>query len=143
MVDPWASITAFVQSDNAKGMIVSYEVADACQSPEHGYEIDGILVSDFVYPAWFFTDINSKKYDHMGYLNQPLAILPGGYMMIFRVPNNGSGWEIINGNQSGIKSLKSLPPADLDRGNGFMCERLKIKHKKKSEEHEQTVRRGI
>jgi len=35
------------------GVLYAYEVCDACQAKEFGYRIDGTLVSDFVYPAWF------------------------------------------------------------------------------------------
>jgi hypothetical protein len=36
---------------------------------------------------------SSGPYDHTGGLVAPLEIGTGGYMLVFKVPNNGTGWE--------------------------------------------------
>ena len=33
--------------------LYAYEVCDACEADQFGYDIDGVLVSDFVFPSWF------------------------------------------------------------------------------------------
>jgi len=35
------------------GKIYALEVCDAVESDKLGYEIDGVMVSDFITPAWF------------------------------------------------------------------------------------------
>src|SRR5713101_5740923 len=53
LVDPRINLTVFISSSNGSGTLYSYEIADPCESEEYAYKIGGVLVSDFVYPAWF------------------------------------------------------------------------------------------
>lgn len=71
----------------------AYEVADACESDQYGYYINGVLVTDFVYPAWFesFRQPNSTQFDHHNLIHQPFWLLPGGFISIYDV-HSGSGW---------------------------------------------------
>lgn len=64
-----------------------------CEADQFGYTIDGILVSDFVYPTWFegWRQPGSAKFDQQGVLKAPLSLAPGGYIGIFTVPTS-SGW---------------------------------------------------
>jgi hypothetical protein len=64
-----------------KDLIVALEVCDACEDDKYGYQIDGVLVSDFVHPKWFDAfSTPAGKYDQCGYLADPLRLLPGGYI---------------------------------------------------------------
>lgn len=93
LADPDTNLTAFVQATGRDGVLLSYEVADACEADEYGYRIDGVLVSDFVYPAWFetFRPAKSARFDHVGHIDRPLGILPNGYLSTFDV-SSGTGW---------------------------------------------------
>jgi hypothetical protein len=89
--DPDINLTAFDQTTNTAGVLYAYEACDACEADEYGYEIDGILVSDFVMKAWFSPDLPGP-YDFQGHIKKPLQILPGGYIGVFDV-TRGSGWQ--------------------------------------------------
>jgi hypothetical protein len=94
--DPNINLTVFVQNSNTAGMLYAYEVCDACEDDKFGYEIDDILVSDFVYPSWFetFRAENSTQFDHMKKIHKPLELIEGGYIGVFNV-TSGSGWQQI------------------------------------------------
>jgi hypothetical protein len=92
--DPNINLTVFVQNNNTAGTLYAYEVCDACEDDSLGYQIDNILVSDFVYPSWFesFRAEGSTQFDRMNKIQSPLQLLAGGYIGIFTV-NSGSGWQ--------------------------------------------------
>lgn len=92
--DPNINLTVFVQNSNTAGILYAYEVCDACEDDSLGYQVDNILVSDFVYPAWFesFRTEGSTQFDRMNKIQNPLQLLAGGYIGIFNV-NSGSGWQ--------------------------------------------------
>lgn len=61
----------------------AYEVCDAVEDDALGYDINGVRVSDFVYPQYFetFWKKGATKFDHLGHLKGPLpALTHGGYM---------------------------------------------------------------
>lgn len=61
----------------------SYEVCDAVEDDSLGYDINGVRVSDFVYPQYFetFWKKGGTKFDHLGHLTNPVpALTHGGYM---------------------------------------------------------------
>ncbi len=94
--DPEINLTAFVQADNTSGTLYAYEVCDACEADNLGYQINGTLVSDFVYPAWFEASRaqGSTQFDYQNQITAPLQILPGGYIGAFDV-TTGTGWHQI------------------------------------------------
>ena len=49
LADPWINWCA----QGSDGKIYALEVCDAVEADALGYKIDGVLVSDFVTPAWF------------------------------------------------------------------------------------------
>jgi hypothetical protein len=65
--DPNVNLTVFVQNSNTAGTLYAYEVCDPCEDDSLGYHIDNILLSDFVYPAWFegFRTESSTQFDRM------------------------------------------------------------------------------
>lgn len=77
--DPLINLTAVVQTAQKSGRIYAYEACDACEDDSLGYQIDGILVSDFVTPFWFVPGAPAP-YDHMKKITKPLQILSGGYI---------------------------------------------------------------
>jgi hypothetical protein len=91
--DPNINLTVFVQNSNTAGMLYAYEVCDACEDDSLGYQIDNVLLSDFVYPSWFesFRTEGSTQFDRMSKIQNPFQLLAGGYIGVFNV-TAGSGW---------------------------------------------------
>lgn len=110
MLDPYINLSVFAQDSATSGLIYAYEVCDACEDDSLGYVINGIKVSDFVYPAWFdimITNYSGVKFDHTNHLTEPFQLYTGGYIGVFPVPNNGNGWSSIN-------AEKIIGPAEAD-----------------------------
>lgn len=61
---------------NPSGTLYCLEVADACE--ETTFDVLGIPMSDFVYPAWF-GEPGAAQFDHVGVLDKPFALAKGGY----------------------------------------------------------------
>lgn len=61
---------------SAKRLLVAYEACDAVQGDT--YKIDGIEVSNFVYPNYFGLG-DPGPYDHMRLIKKPFEIRRGGY----------------------------------------------------------------
>jgi hypothetical protein len=97
LADPNVDLTVFRQPDNTSGTLYSYEVCDACEADQFGYDIDGTTVSDFVFPAWFesFRQPGSTTFDFGNQIQQPFQLLWGGYISVFDV-GSGTGWHQIN-----------------------------------------------
>jgi len=77
--DPDIDLTVFVQKANTAGILYAYEVCDACEDDSLGYTIDNVLLSDFVYPAWFesFRTEGSTQFDRMHKIQKPFQLLAG------------------------------------------------------------------
>jgi len=92
--DPNINLTVFVQNSNTAGILYAYEVCDACEDDSLGYQIDNVLVSDFVYPAWFegFRAEGSTQFDRINRIQAPFQLLVNGYIGIFNV-TAGTGWQ--------------------------------------------------
>ncbi|GAB0108638.1 hypothetical protein JMUB6875_76740 [Nocardia sp. JMUB6875] len=91
--DPDINLAAYVFRTASTGRLYAYEVADACEADQYGYEIDGVLVSDFVFPAWFenFRKPGSTQFDYGKHITAPFQLLPGGYIGVYDI-RGGSGW---------------------------------------------------
>jgi len=81
--------------------IYAYESADPVEALS--FEVDGIPMSDFVYPSYFevFHPAGSVRFDQMGKVNKPFQILSGGYQIIFK---NGK-WSQIFGSEKKKKAF--------------------------------------
>lgn len=89
LLDPWINLTAF---DPRRGLFVAFEAADAVEADELGYTIDGVLVSDFVLPAFFDPTALGRKnalFSWRSHVSAPFQLAAGGYESVF-VP--GRGW---------------------------------------------------
>lgn len=91
--DPEINLTVFVEPNARSGELYAYEVCDACEADQFGYQINGVPVSDFVYPAWFesFRKPGSTQFDQSKKITAPFKLLAGGYIGIYDV-RRGSGW---------------------------------------------------
>lgn len=80
LIDPGCQLWA----DNGKGSFYAYEMSDAVE--ELTYKIDGIDMSDFVYPAFFegFRKAGSAQFDFLKKVQRPFQTLPGGYQIVVK-----------------------------------------------------------
>ncbi len=121
--DPNINLSVLVQKHKATaGTLYAYEVCDACEDDSFGYEIDKVLVSDFVYPSWFesFRPAKSTQFDQQGKITRPLELLKGGYIGVFNI-SSGSGWTQI--------TAEEMPTNTKLRGNvGSRRERRGVPH---------------
>jgi hypothetical protein len=72
LVDP--NCNAFVM--DPAGVLYCLEAADPVE--ETTFDVNGIAMSDFVYPAWF-GEPGAAQFDHVGVLDKPFELAKGGY----------------------------------------------------------------
>ncbi len=120
--DPNINLAVFVQNSITAGILYAYEVCDACEDDSTGHQIDNVLLSDFVYPAWFesFRTEGSTQFDRMKKMQTPFQLLVNGYIGVFNV-TAGSGWQ---------QQTAEKHPASLQHrgGIGTRRERRSIPH---------------
>ena len=73
---------------------IPQEICRPCAGERWAYQVDGVLVSDFVLPSWFeaFHAPKSTRFDYMGHVNEPFEVLPGGYVFYFEKAAQRSVW---------------------------------------------------
>jgi hypothetical protein len=120
LVDP--AINLMTTGPDPKA-VYAYESADPVE--ELSFPINGIQLSDFVYPSYFeaFHAPASVKFDQMGKVTKPFQILSGGYQIVFK----GGKWSQVHGSRqkksrfnqeardehrSEMRKLKKLERAD-------------------------------
>ena len=81
--------------------IYAYESADPVEALS--FPVNGIQMSDFIYPAYFedFHKSGSVQFDQMKKVKKPFQILSGGYQIIFK---NGK-WSQVFGSAAKKKSF--------------------------------------
>src|SRR5215472_241792 len=81
--------------------VYAYESADPVEALS--YPVNGIPMTDFVYPSYFenFHKPGSVQFDQMKKVSKPFQILPGGYQIIFK---NGK-WSQIFGSSAKKKDF--------------------------------------
>jgi hypothetical protein len=84
LADPWINWCA----QGTDGKIYALEVCDAVESDKLGYEIDGVLVSDFTTPAWF-EPTRADRVDFKRRIAKPLELAAGGYISML---DAAGGW---------------------------------------------------
>jgi hypothetical protein len=102
LADPDINLCGIGESSGASTRLYAYEVCDACEADDAAYQIDGISVSDFVFPAWFesfWANVSNKpKFDHQDILTAPFQLHANGYISIMDVSSQ-QGWVQIFGAQ--------------------------------------------
>ncbi len=80
MVDPAINLC----STGPKNLLYAYETADPVE--EQFFSLDGVAMTDFVFPSWFeaFHKPKSTQFDFMKKVDRPFKILAGGYMPVFK-----------------------------------------------------------
>lgn len=98
LVDP--AINMMTDGPNPK-WAYAYECCDSPESTD--YLIDGIKVSNFVYPSFFetFRKPKSTKFDYLGLIDRPFKLLKGGYQSVWK---NGN-WTEVFGSKAKAKSF--------------------------------------
>lgn len=103
LADPWVCMAAYDPTQPVISKIYAWEVADAPEADNYGYNISvklkddsnvDVLVSDFVTPEWFQAGVPhvvGTKFDFMGHIKKPFELLPGGYIGVYDVAG-GTGW---------------------------------------------------
>jgi hypothetical protein len=78
LIDPAINMWA----DGPNGTLYAYEMCDACE--QETFEIDGVTMSDFVYPSYFerFRAPHSAQFDYLKRISRPFEILPRGYALV-------------------------------------------------------------
>ena len=101
LVDP--AINIMTTGPSAKTMYC-YETADPVEDDSLAFLINGIPMSDFVFPAYFesFRRSRSTQFDYQNRITRPFQILPGGYQIIFR----SGRWTEIFGSKTKAKAFK-------------------------------------
>jgi len=84
LADPWINWCA----QGSDGRVYALEVCDAVEADELGYEIEGVLVSDFVTPKWFETT-EADRVDFKEHVAKALELAAGGYIGVL---DPGKGW---------------------------------------------------
>jgi hypothetical protein len=79
LVNPAGNLWATGDDD----MLYAYEICDAVEE-EKGFKIDGLAMSDFVYPTYYEVHHkpNSVQFDHLERITRPFQLLPGGYARV-------------------------------------------------------------
>jgi hypothetical protein len=80
VIDPLANLWA----QGRRGVEYAYEMCDPVE--EDTFKVDGLEMSNFLYPAWFepFKHPKGTKFDHLGLLKRPFSMRAGGYMILKR-----------------------------------------------------------
>jgi len=78
LVDPSDSLWCL----GPKRRLYAYEVCDPVEHEQ--FEVDGLAMSDFLYPAYFqrFRKAKSTQFDYLKKVKRPFQVLPGGYALM-------------------------------------------------------------
>jgi hypothetical protein len=102
-VDPWLN-SAY---QDPQGTFWAGEVCDPVEADQYGYEIGGVLVTDFITPNWFAHQNAQGPIDKQGQANAAFAVLTGGYAQKF---DPQKGWEQVTGAQAKHSKRATQPP---------------------------------
>src|ERR1700732_4049874 len=93
LTDPAINLTVCATENNHL-VLYAYEICDPCQADQFGYAIDGVAMSDFLYPSWFETFHRNGvvPLDYCGRISAPFAILPGGYANVLDTGQPAGAW---------------------------------------------------
>jgi hypothetical protein len=119
LVDPWIDDIVLYDNGDGTGVLYPKEVCDACEADQYGYKItvngaDGkpvdILVSDFVYPAFFQQNSASgSQYDFQKQISAPFQVLSGGYLGELPITEDPNGWNQITADHKPSRKGNAAP----------------------------------
>ena len=97
-VDPWLN-SAY---QDPHGTFWAGEVCDPVESDQYGYEIGGVLVTDFITPNWFAHEHAQGAIDLKNHAHTAFQVLSGGYAQRF---DPRRGWVQVNGRTAALTQL--------------------------------------
>ncbi len=130
-VDPTINLAA----QDTKGTFWAYEVSDPVEADQYGYDIDGVLVTDFVTPSWFGYQNSSGPFDFQKHALKPFAVLSGGYAQKF----TSKGWVQVNGAEAKLSKRSRVQMAP--KGSRRARRNIAIDKRKPSGDHAERQRR--
>ncbi len=82
LVNPFGLRTVSTRSPRADQAPIELllEICAPCQDARYGYEINGVLVSDFCMPAYFGVSTSDPRFSFGGSVDVPFQVLPGGHI---------------------------------------------------------------
>jgi len=100
LVDP--AINLMTTGPDAKA-VYAYESADPVEALS--FPVNGIPMSDFVYPSYFedFHKPGSVAFDHLKKVKKPFEVLAGGYQIVFK----SGRWTQVHGSAEKKKQFKA------------------------------------
>jgi hypothetical protein len=90
--DPYINLTAY---DPETHRLYAYESSDSVEADGLGYEINGIMVSDFVLRP-FFDPSRRGRAEQLSFrqnVTEPFALAEGGYLSYLDLHDIGAGWQ--------------------------------------------------
>jgi len=101
-VDPWLN-SAYQDTDST---FWAGEVCDPVEADQYGYEIGGVLVTDFVTPNWFAHQHAVGAIDYRQHSRRAFEVLSGGYAQKY---DERKGWMQVTGAKA-KKSKRAAAP---------------------------------
>jgi hypothetical protein len=94
LADPYGNLSILEETEHGK-KLYAYEVCDPSKGDKFGYRIGGVLVANFVYPAWFenHRKPGSTRFDHRDHIRKPLKVVSSGYIPVYNILKKRKGWE--------------------------------------------------
>jgi len=102
-VDPWLN-SAYQDS---QGTFWAGEVCDPVEADTYGYDIGGVLVTDFVTPNWFGHQHAQTQIDLKNHAATAFEVLSGGYAQKF---DPQQGWQQVTGAQARRSKMATHAP---------------------------------
>ena len=114
LLDPWINDTVIVENNTSTGPSISVyakEACDAVEDDQFAYDINGIMVSDFVLPPYFDPQSTAdKKFSFRGNVRAPFTLADGGYISVLTAgPQGVSGWKQQMAQKAGRRQVKKGP----------------------------------
>lgn len=106
LADPWIDNTIPVTIDGISYQFAR-EICDASEDDMYAYSINGVQMSDFVYPSWFDPD-GKPPFTFRDAVHAPFALAPGGYIgRKEMLPHPGQWDQIFAEGAPGARTVKS------------------------------------
>lgn len=109
-VDPWLN-SAY---QDPQGTFWAGEICDPVEADSYGYEVGGILVTDFVTPNWFGHKNALGAIDLRQHANKAFQVLSGGYAQKF---DPQKGWVQVTGAEAArtLRGSQAAPGSRRER----------------------------